>query len=72
MFFVFFFNNLSHVFTNHSVAVTNIVITVTLVVLFSVMKSPIQIPWRDSDGGYFLQDDIQKYRDLMVEFKICF
>lgn len=32
--FFFFFNNLSHVFTNHSVAVTNIVITVTLVVLF--------------------------------------
>ena len=70
--FFFFFNNLSHVFTNHSVAVTNIVITVTLVVLFSVMQPPIQIPWRDSDGGYFLQDDVQKYRDLMVEFKICF
>lgn len=70
--FFFFLNNLSHVFTNHSVAVTNIVITVTLVVLFSVMQPPIQIPWRDSDGGYFLQDDVQKYRDLMVEFKICF
>lgn len=39
---------------------------------FSVMKPTIQIPWRDSDGGYFLQDDVQKYRDLMVEFKICF
>ena len=34
LFLFFFFNNLSHVFTNHSVAVTNIAITVTLVVLF--------------------------------------